>query len=352
MCYRLLSFLMALIATLSCIRNDIPYPDVKAEITSLQVKGAKSVSIDKDAMVVVVTLEEAADIHNVSITGVTFNEKAVEPSVSLTGTHDLSSPYCFTLNLYDRDFGWKIRAEQPVEHYLTVAGQTGETVIDAENLRVLFKIPMGIDMRKLSVTSMKLGPEEITRYNPTAAELHDFSNPVVVMASYKGVTQEWTLFAERVKTSVTMSRPEPWTRVAWLKASGIEGRDNGFRIRKTGETQWRNIGDVTSIGGTFTAMADGLEPLTDYECVAFSGDEVTGAERFTTEAERQLPNSGFETFSNAESTKYYSFYNPDLSDPTLKSNGGAAATRDRRPSDQATPSQSRMRRRKSRENIH
>ena len=61
MCYRLLSFLMALIATLSCIRNDIPYPDVKAEITSLQVKGAKSVSIDKDAMVVVVTLEEAAD---------------------------------------------------------------------------------------------------------------------------------------------------------------------------------------------------------------------------------------------------------------------------------------------------
>lgn len=319
MCYRLLSFLMALIATLSCIRNDIPYPDVKAEITSLQVIGAKSVSIDKDAMVVVVTLEEAADIHNVSITGVTFNEKAVEPSVSLTGTHDLSSPYSFTLNLYDRDFGWKIRAEQPVERYLTVAGQTGESVIDAENLRVLFKIPMGIDMRKLSVTSMKLGPEEITRYNPTAAELHDFSNPVVVMASYKGVTQEWTLFAERVKTSVTMFRPEPWTRVAWLKASGIEGRDNGFRIRKTGETQWRNIGDVTSIGGTFTAMADGLEPLTDYECVAFSGDEVTGAERFTTEAERQLPNSGFETFSNAESTKYYSFYNPDLSDPTLKS---------------------------------
>ncbi len=139
------------------------------------------------------------------------------------------------------------------------------------------------------------------------------------MASYKGVTQEWTLFAERVKTSVTIARSEPWTRVAWLKASGIEGRDNGFRIRKTGETQWRNIGDVTSIGGTFTAMADGLEPLTDYECVAFSGDEVTGAERFTTEAERQLPNSGFETFSNAESTKYYSFYNPDLSDPTLKS---------------------------------
>ena len=76
--------------------------------------------------------------------------------------------------------------------------------------------------------------------------------------------------------------------------------------------------NVTSNGGTFSAMVEELEPLTEYECVAFSGDEVSEVEKFTTEAEMQLPNAGFETFSNAESKKYYSFFDPASSDPTLQ----------------------------------
>ena len=33
----------------------------------------------------------------------------------------------------------------------------------------------------------------------------------------------------------------------------------------------------------------------------------------------QLPNSGFETWSNAESDKYYSFYDPESLNPALQS---------------------------------
>ena len=40
--------------------------------------------------------------------------------------------------------------------------------------------------------------------------------------------------------------------------------------------------------------------------------------KFTTDAEAQLPNSGFETFSKAESSKYFSFYDPASSDPALQ----------------------------------
>ena len=90
---------MAVLAVVSCIRNDIPYPDVAAEITSLQADGAKSVSINKDAREVLITLEEATDIRSVNITEVSFNEEAVTASAVVTGTKDLSSPYHVTLNL-------------------------------------------------------------------------------------------------------------------------------------------------------------------------------------------------------------------------------------------------------------
>ena len=165
---------------------------------------------------------------------------------------------------------------------------------------------------------MKLGPEGVTEYFPDPASLHDFTNPVVVKVSCRNVVEEWILYAEQVESTVSMTGVDVWTRVAWLKASGIEGGDNGFRIRKSGESVWRNVENVTSDGGSFSAMTGGLEPLTEYECVAFSGDEVTDVSKFTTDAEAQLPNSGFETFSKAESSKYFSFYDPASSDPALQ----------------------------------
>ena len=315
---RFYAIFMVLLATVSCIKNDIPYPDVAAEIVGLQVEGAKSVSIDNDACVVLITLEEATDIRGVNITEVSFNEKAVTASAELTGVRDLSSPFKVTLSLYERNFDWTIRAEQPIERYFTVSGQSGDSMIDVDNRRVTFKIPSSMDLKNLNVVSMKLGPEGVAKYSPDAASIHDFTNPVVVKVSYHNVVEEWTISAETVETSISMIGVDAWTRVAWLNASGIEGRDNGFRVRKSGEPDWRNVMNVTSNGGTFSAMVEELEPLTEYECVAFSGDEVSEVEKFTTEAELQLPNAGFETFSNAESKKYYSFFDPASSDPTLQ----------------------------------
>jgi len=315
---RFFAIFIVLLATVSCIKNDIPYPDVAAEIVGLKVEGAKSVDINKEACEVLITLEEATDIRGVSVTEVSFNEEAVTASAELTGMRDLSSPFNVTLSLYERNFDWTIKAVQPIERYFTVSGQAGVSVIDADNRRVIIKIPSKVGLEKLNIASMKLGPEGVTEYSPDIASLHDFSAPVVVTVSYRDVVEEWTIYAEEVESTVSMTGIDAWTRVAWLKAAGMEGQDNGFRIRKSGETDWRSVGGVTFDGGTFSAMVDGLEPLTEYECVAFSGDEVTDVRAFTTEAEAQLPNSGFETFSNAESSKYYSFFNPASSDPALQ----------------------------------
>ena len=67
----------------SCIRNDIPYPEIDAAITSLDADGAKSVSISTDIHEVVLTLEETVDISKVNIREVSFNDEAVAASFAV-----------------------------------------------------------------------------------------------------------------------------------------------------------------------------------------------------------------------------------------------------------------------------
>lgn len=310
-------YLLLLLALMSCIRNDIPYPAVTAGIADMQVEGAKSVRIDAAAREVVVVLEEASDIRSVRVTSVTFTDSRVKASEELVGVRDLSSPAVVTLSVYS-ECQWTIRAEQPVERYFTVAGQIGNSVIDVANRRVLVKYPEGKSLKSLTVTSMKLGPAGISTCFPEASELHDFSEPCTVLVSYRDVEELWLVSVEPVEQSVTMGSVDAWTRVAWLQASGSGSGDCGFKIRRKGDADWSDVGDVRLDNGYFSAAADALEPLTRYEVYAFSGADRTEAVEFETEAELQLPNAGFETFSNAESSKYYSFYDPSSPDSSLQ----------------------------------
>ncbi len=303
---------------LSCIRNDVPYPEIDAAITSLEADGAKSVGISADVREVILILEETVDISKVNIRKVSFNDSAVIASDPIVGTKDLSEPLSVRLSAYENERSWAIKAEQPIERYFSLSGQIGGAVIDAPNRRVVVQVPSGIDLTKLSVSSIKLGPEGQTAYSPAISSLNDFENPVELNVSYRDVNEVWTLYAEEVEAAVSISKPDVWTGVAWLKASGIEGRDNGFRIRKAGDPGWSEVDGITSDGGSFAAAAEGLDPLTEYECLAYSGEDTSEILKFTTEAAAQLPNSGFETFSNAESDKYCSFYDPASSLPELQ----------------------------------
>lgn len=311
-------FIAVCLPVLSCIRNDVPYPEVDAAITSLDAEGANSVDIRGDSREVVVTMDETVDISQVNIREVLFNDDAVSSLEPITGTKDLSSPLAVTLKAYDSEYAWTIKAEQPIERFFTISGQVGETVIDVPNRRIVAQVSSDSGLNGLTVSEAKLGPEGITSYSPAVSSLSDFEEPVSLTVSYRNVSEEWTIYVEAVESAVTFQRPDVWTRVAWLRASGVEGRQNGFQIRKVGSQEWSDVGRVTSEGGSFRAQADGLEPLTEYECRAYSGDDVSEVLTFKTEEEVQLPNSGFEVFSNAESSKYCSFYDPQSSDPTLR----------------------------------
>lgn len=110
-----------------------------------------------------------------------------------------------------------------------------------------------------------------------------------------------------------------------------------FEHRVQGSESWTRTAAVRETEGTFNAVISGLTPATTYEyrlvvTPAGGSDEemIEAPSTITTEAGPQAPNSGFETTSNAESSKYPSFYDPSSSDESLKSkwwcSGNAGST--------------------------
>ena len=299
------SYLLSLLLLAGCIRNDIPYPVVVGGFSSLEVEGAASVSIDPKRQVVDIVLEEATDIYNVRIKSVVYTDPMVKPSWDIVGVHDLSQTLKLTLSTYS-DYNWEIRTTQPIERHFSISSQVGESVIDVTNRRVVAKVAASANLNNLDILSLKLGPAGISAYTPEPSTIHDFSNVQPVLLVYRDVRELWNIYIEKSTTTVRFSSVNVWTKVAWLGAEGVAGQENGFRIREKGTQEWSEVPDVQHNGGSFSAKADKLKADTEYEVIAYSGKDVTDIRSFRTEDEVQLPNSGFETWSKAESDKYYS----------------------------------------------
>lgn len=110
-----------------------------------------------------------------------------------------------------------------------------------------------------------------------------------------------------------------------------------FDVREKGTGEWKRVAAVRDAEGTFSADLTGLTPSTVYEyrlslTSLESGEEelINAPADVTTDKAVPVPNGGFETTSNAEGSKYKSFYDPGSSDPTLQTkwwgNGNYGAT--------------------------
>lgn len=99
-----------------------------------------------------------------------------------------------------------------------------------------------------------------------------------------------------------------------------------FEYSVQGADSWTRVAATRDSEGVFSAVFKGLVPSTsyDYRLVVTpvggtSPEEVIPASNgFTTESAPSVPNGGFETTSNAESSKYKSFYDPASADEALR----------------------------------
>ncbi len=280
----------------SCLKNDIPYPHIQANILSITAEGqSKAALIDSTNRRVTLFFDEEADIYDVNITGYTLTPGAEIVSGNLTGGIDLAVPYSVNIRLY-QDYLWQIAASQDIERYFTLSGQIGTSAIDVPGRRVVAYVSDKTDLESVLVERCKLGPRGCTMNPGIEGERVDFSRPLTVNINIHDHIERWTIYVSRTTSSVSTTRADGWTCVGWIYGAAEAGKANTIQYRVKGETEWITVPDawLTVNGGNFHARLTGLTPGTTYEGRAVSGDEYGEVLTFTTGTIRQLPDSDFD----------------------------------------------------------
>lgn len=308
--------LFALLAMTGCIDNDVPYPYVELFITGVEGDGVSKTSISNSSNTVTLTLTEQTDIQNVNITSITCTDGA-ELNVDVVGIQDMNMDINVTLSLY-QDYYWKITAQQTIERYFTVDKQLAAAVID-ETLRIAsITVDEGndvdgyYDLSNVTGLSLKLAADgdyddgtPITTYSPAVEDLTDFTGGVrTVKVTSHGRTQDWRVYITPTTPELILS-VNAWAKFAKLSASGVSldgATEFGFEYCPTTETiDW---GSATKVVGTsdgsggFTAVAEGLDPATEYTFRAYVDSTYSEIPvEATTEEAVELPNSSFEDWT-------------------------------------------------------
>lgn len=308
---KLIYAILAMLCMDGCISNDLPYPVVVPNIVGLTAENAEQVDIDYDQRLVTVSFPEYVDLRKVKITAVEIDKDFAVPSVNLVGVFNLTSPMKFKIRTYD-EYEWTIRAIRNIERYFTVEGQIGSTVMDPHNCRAIVNVGIETDLTDINVTSLKLGPEGISTYSVETSTMKDFTHGVTVDVTAFDVTETWTLYVETTEVNVGITKVNPWATKVYVTSFAAAGTDSGFMYRLKGDSEWIKvpISSITSEGGSYIAVIEGLQPETEYEVLAYSGSEQSTVETFTTGAATPIPNGSFEYASKVAGKDYYKFYDP------------------------------------------
>lgn len=288
-----------------CIKNDIPYPRQLGRITAFEVEGQKTAAvIDSTARTVTVDMLDTVDLAEVRLLRLTLSENTKGESLPDSGSIlDMTADLKYTLTTWpDQSYEWTVRATQTIERYIKAENQVGEALIDAGNFTVKLPVAESVPLDQIVITEVRLGPSNSV-ITPDPREVHDFTQPQKFTVTYRDVTEEWTIVVMPTEVSVMTSEADAWARSAYLYGMVPAGMDApGFRYRKSADSDWTDVPseNVTVDGMNVTALLTGLEPGTNYVYRVYSG-EMEGTEvGFTTEAEAQMPNMGFDAWNTTD----------------------------------------------------
>lgn len=288
-----------------CIKNDIPYPRQLGRITAFEVEGQKTAAvIDSTARTVTVDMLDTVDLAEVRLLRLTLSENTKGESLPDSGSIlDMTADLKYTLTTWpDQSYEWTVRATQTIERYIKAENQVGEALIDAGNFTVKLPVAESVPLDQIVITEVRLGPSNSV-ITPDPREVHDFTQPQKFTVTYRDVTEEWTIVVMPTEVSVMTSEADAWARSAYLYGMVPAGMDApGFRYRKSADSDWTDVPseNVTVDGMNVSALLTGLEPGTGYVYRVYSG-EMEGTEvGFTTEAEAQMPNMGFDAWNTTD----------------------------------------------------
>ena len=295
---QIFSILAFVCAISSCIKNDIPYARIQADLLEIEAEGQSAGAvIDTLNRTVNFYFPEQTNISAVKIASYKVAEGVTVLGDSLDMPIDMSTPATVTLRLY-QDYQWTLIANQTIERYFAVAGQIGASTIDVPGRRVVAYVSEHTDRGSLTVESCKLGPEGWSETPNLEGETVNFLSPVEITVDYYGTPQIWTIYVEPTESAVTTVSADGWTNVAWVYGEGEAGQDCGVQYRLKGDLQWTDAPRewITVNGGSFHACLRHLSASTTYEARAYSGNDYGNVLEFTTGVNMQMPNESFDSW--------------------------------------------------------
>lgn len=296
----------------SCLfENDMSYPVVPAEVLEFEVEGQKSVSIDKEQRIINVVVGEKEDIKSLLLKKLVMTPEAKCSQLSEGMKLDLSSPVEVVLTTY-QDYGWTIKATQPVERYVRCEGIVGELIIDISSRRITVPVSDKVSLKDISITALKLEAEGsvITHYEeeepdgkikrvpmPALPYKFDCTKWRYFIVELRGQEFRWGVNLVHTDVSLSVTGVNAWAKKADVTGILEDSASAVLKYRVKGGEQWSEYSDLKVSGNSFTATISGLEPATEYEVRVECGEDASSEVSFTTETEQTLPNLGFDSWN-------------------------------------------------------
>lgn len=304
-----------------CIKNDIPYPYIPADILEIAFSGQlEQPEINVENKTIKVKLSDTVNIKRVRIEAMRVTNEAIIipdkelcvnpdrfPSTSFTQNDlqikdlnsyvNLSEPFDMTLLIY-QNYLWQIHAKQIIHRELLITNQIGEAIFDVKNHNILVYVAKHQSLEAIEIKKINLGVAN-AEIAPNPYEITDFRQPCRFTVTAFGEQEEWTLSVVPATVMVTTGEPDVWAKFAHVKGERLESDNNeaGFEYKMKGASDWSKIVAEDIKGGVFRAKISGLIPETKYLFRAYSGKEYGNEITFTTEATPPVANLNFEIWT-------------------------------------------------------
>ncbi len=305
---------LSLLMSASCIKNDLSYPEAVPEVTSFEVEGQKSVTIDNETRTIDIVMGEVADMSNVKVDSYSFTHDA-QVVGGMPEYLDLRESVTMTLHVYE-DFVWTINATQPIERYIRCENQIGEAVLDMDTKMAYVYVNEDQPLSSVKFLDVKLEPEpSVVKYTigsvfengHSVSKREDCNFPAepmmldcVVMryfyVEYEGEEIRWS-----VKVLQKAVEVEVKSVTAWTLSALVSGMTNGsgtpvFEYRKAAGSEWIQYKDVKVEGTSVSADIRGLEEGTEYMVRLTNGELISKEKTFTTGKIEEIPNLNFDSW--------------------------------------------------------
>lgn len=315
------------VLAVSCIKNDLSYPRIVADITSFAVEGQKSVEIDAAARTVSVVLEENADITALPLLDFTFTEAAVLID-TLPPVLDLSSPVTVTLRTY-QDYVWTITADQPIERYIKVRNQIGEADFNLSERMAYVHVPEDQALSAITIEDMKLEPEgsyvisttgTVIEDSMEVTETQEVNLPMTLDCTliryfdveYNEDTVRWALKVLPKQIDLEISSVNAWCYSAEVKAVSKTGENPVVEFRTSSSSSWTQAEDMVLTGREVSVTLSRLKADTEYSVRIVDGELVSDEYAFRTEVAVQLHNMTFDNWYSDDPSSDKSAWFPNL----------------------------------------